>query len=183
MIVEMEKWKQVPGFDNYLVSDLGRVRSINARKGARCGVNGGILSGWVQHVRPGYSRQLMALRQNGRTHIKKVHRLVLEAFVGPCPAGMEACHLNGKALDNRLANLRWGTHVSNVLDSIAHGTKSRPPVRFGPKHHKATLTSKQIRVLQTHVYARGDQARLARKYGVADITIRRIRKGLSRQFG
>ena len=33
---------------------------------------------------------------------KLVHRLVLEAFVGPCPEGMETRHLNGKRSDNRL---------------------------------------------------------------------------------
>lgn len=50
-----------------------------------------------------------------------VHRLVLGAFVGPCPAGMECRHLNGDSTDNRVENLAWGTHVENVKDVIAHG--------------------------------------------------------------
>jgi len=58
----------------------------------------------------------------------KVHRLVLEAFVGTCPPEMETMHLNGCRSDNRLENLKWGTHEENIdglrtLDVIAikHG--------------------------------------------------------------
>src|SRR5215471_1608313 len=43
-----------------------------------------------------------------------VHRLILEAFVGPCPKGMEARHLNGDRQDNRLVNLAWGTRLENA---------------------------------------------------------------------
>lgn len=50
-----------------------------------------------------------------------MHRLVLLAFVGPCPDGMEACHANDIPTDNRLANLRWGTHADNMRDRIENG--------------------------------------------------------------
>lgn len=46
-----------------------------------------------------------------------VHRLVLEAFLGPCPAGMEACHYPDRSPDNNaLHNLRWDTHSENNKD-------------------------------------------------------------------
>ncbi len=51
-----------------------------------------------------------------------VHRLVLLAFRGPCPKGMEGCHRNGNKLDNKKRNLRWGTHGSNMKDKKSHGT-------------------------------------------------------------
>jgi hypothetical protein len=178
-----EEWKLVPGFADYEVSSLGRLRSLNPRKGSRANINGGIICGWVQTVRSGYQRRLVALRGGGQTHIRKIHRLVLEAFVGPCPEGMVALHYNGDALDNRLENLRWGTQAENVGDSIRHGIVFRPPVQSGEKHHNATLSSKDIATIRAHVFKRGDQASFARKYGVADITIRRIRRGLSRQHG
>jgi HNH endonuclease len=39
-----------------------------------------------------------------------VHRLVLEAFAGPCPEGAEPRHLNGDRADNRWPqNLEWVT--------------------------------------------------------------------------
>ena len=52
---------------------------------------------------------------------KYIHRLVLEAFVGPCPEGMETCHNNGVRTDNRLENLRWDTSSANNDDIVKHG--------------------------------------------------------------
>lgn len=49
-----------------------------------------------------------------------IHRLVLEAFVGPCPEGMEARHINGDHQDNRLENLCWGTKEENMKDRVLH---------------------------------------------------------------
>jgi hypothetical protein len=60
-----------------------------------------------------------------KNKIKKyflVHRLVLETFIGPCPPGMECRHLDGNPTNNKLNNLRWGTHKENIQDSIKHGT-------------------------------------------------------------
>jgi len=53
---------------------------------------------------------------------KLVHRFVLETFVGPCPEGMEARHLDGNPANNRLSNLCWSTHKENVRDQYKHGT-------------------------------------------------------------
>lgn len=50
-----------------------------------------------------------------------VHRLILEAFVGPRPEGMECRHLNGNSFDNRIDNLKWGTPAENTEDKKAHG--------------------------------------------------------------
>lgn len=51
------------------------------------------------------------------TRKMKVHRLVLEAFVGPCPEGKQACHWpDPDKENNRLDNLRWDTAVENARD-------------------------------------------------------------------
>ena len=179
----METWLPVVGFENYQVSNLGRIRSINGRKGSRANVNGGILNGWIQVVRPGYSRRLVALRKDGKTQTKKVHRLVLEAFIGPCPTGQEGCHQDGNSLDNNILNLKWGTHAENIFDSISHGTKTSPPIHSGESHPNSTLTSAQIRMIQSRTFKRGDQAKLARELHVAGVTISRIRRRISRVAG
>lgn len=65
---------------------------------------------------------VVRLSKNGWGENGLVHRLVLEAFVGPCPEGQEGCHNNGDVLNCRLTNLRWDTKSSNNLDRVKHGT-------------------------------------------------------------
>jgi hypothetical protein len=54
---------------------------------------------------------------HGRVVKKFVHRLVLEAFIGPCPPGMEACHYpDPSRQNNHVGNLRWDTKQENAHD-------------------------------------------------------------------
>jgi hypothetical protein len=104
--------------------------------GYRFGDDGTVQSRWVAG-HPNMSNQWRTIighralngYQGVRLRVKplvytteKVHRLILEAFCGPCPAGMEARHLNGNRRDNRLSNLCWGTPVENANDKRSHGT-------------------------------------------------------------
>jgi hypothetical protein len=104
-----------------------------------------------------------------------IHVLVLEAFIGPCPPGLECRHLDGDPSNNALDNLRWGTHLENCVDRDRHG-----------KHHKgarcswAKLTEDQVREIRAKYVDRyGEQTRLAREYGVNPATIRTIVKGVN----
>lgn len=50
-----------------------------------------------------------------------VHRLVAEAFLGPCPDDMQVCHRDGNRLNNWWPNLRYGTAADNANDRAHHG--------------------------------------------------------------
>lgn len=67
-------------------------------------------------------RYYVSFRIGGKPIPLLVHRLIAEAFHGPCPDGLECCHNNGNGLDNRPDNLRWDTHQSNMEDKVRHGT-------------------------------------------------------------
>ena len=64
-----------------------------------------------------------------------IHQIVLEAFCGPCPDGMEVLHGNGIRTDNRLSNLRYGTRSENNADSIRHGTHPHSSKTHCPAGH------------------------------------------------
>ena len=112
-----ERWLPVVGYEElYEVSDIG-----NVRRGQK-------MLKPVPQVRRRAAR-VVNLCRNGQQKTVLVHRLVLEAFVGPCPPGLEACHGNDVAWDNRLENLRWDTSSANHHDCVRNG-----------KHHNANRT-------------------------------------------
>lgn len=114
-----ENWRPVSGYEGaYEVSDQGRVRSLDriARDGKR--LRGRVLRPFVMPT--GHVRAVLV--KDGVRRTLKVHRLVLQAFVGPAPEGTEALHRDGNAGNNTLSNLRWGTKSENSRDQIAHGT-------------------------------------------------------------
>lgn len=105
-----ETWLPVVGYeDRYIVSDHGRVFSLRAGVMLAPCVNKG-----------GY--QQVSLTDGTTKTSLLVHRLVLEAFVGPCPEGQEALHGAAGQDINTPENLRWGTRTENNRDLILHGT-------------------------------------------------------------
>lgn len=99
-----------------------------------------------------------------------VHRLILEVFQGPCPDGMEACHCDGNATNNRIENLRWDTPANNHRDKLLHGTHSR-----GEKHGQAKLSNVQANEIRDF-YASGHatQREIAEMYGITQSSVSRI---------
>ncbi|MGH8035083.1 MAG: HNH endonuclease signature motif containing protein, partial [Lysobacterales bacterium] len=77
-------------------------------------------------------------RKSSRMVNRKVHRLVLEAFVGPCPDGMVGCHNDGDTRNNRLSNRRWDTPGSNNRDKQVHGTDHQVKKTHCPQGHEYT---------------------------------------------
>ena len=91
---------------------------------------------WLSHTpRPRGSYMMVSTRTCGS---RRVHVLVLEAFMGLRP-GLKCRHLNGDPLDNRLANLRWGTQAENCADTVRHGRSTR-----GERNGSAVLTEAAV---------------------------------------
>lgn len=125
-----ERWLPVVGYEGfYEVSDQGNVRRVMATAGAQVGR---VLK--ATPSKKGYLR--VTLHRDGERKDYWVHRLVLLAFVGPCPAGMEACHApDPDPANNRLVNLRWDTSGGNKLDSVAHGSHYEASKTHCPRRH------------------------------------------------
>lgn len=107
-----ERWRPIAGTDGwYEVSTLGQVRSwVPDRNGAGRPDEPRLITPGANPR--GYLEIKFSKRIGGGR--RSLHRIVLETFVGPALPGFEACHLNHDKSDNRLSNLRWGTHVENM---------------------------------------------------------------------
>lgn len=125
----IEQWKTIDGFPGYEVSWLGRVKSlarIVRRNTSDMKIQERILK--IRLTSNGYVRVSMR-NENGHMKSVRVHRIVLAAFVGPCPDGHEARHHDGIRVNNRLDNLLWGTAKANQRDRINHKTDNGMRIR------------------------------------------------------
>ena len=172
MISGAEKWLPVRGFEGfYEVSDLGRVRSLDrwvrtSRGEGRRKVKGRILRPGTHHW--GYAQ--VNLSAGGRTRMRPVHRLVMEAFVPEgAGAGMVVCH-GGKGLkSNRLEDLEWGTQRKNSReDRIRDGT-----LLLGEKAPNARLTESDVLAIRKDPRP---QKEIAAEYGIAQPTVSDIKR-------
>ena len=121
-----EEWRPVVGYEGvYEVSNLGRVKSLPRMTPTRWNTPrhhpGGILKSKVAPT-TGYVRVTLVDANRGKKRYANIHSLVLEAFVGPRPDGLECCHNDGNRLNAELANLRWDTRSANTADAVEHGT-------------------------------------------------------------
>ena len=158
------------GFPTYRIGDDGTVWSYRL--------------GWIQLkpkilTKKPYRRIRLC---NGREQkLFLIHRLVLLAFVGPCPDGCECRHLDGDPTNNHLDNLCWGTLQENWEDRRRHGVAPQ-----GERSGNAKLTDEQVRWLKHEYRSHGDgfpsQRAFARHYAgildVSPVTVRSILRGI-----
>lgn len=166
-------YKDIPGFRGYRVGNDGSVWSLRT-------THGHVSTTWRQlkplSGRKGhYHRVFLRLNgRNGRRITWNIHRLVLEVFIGPCPAGMVCCHNDGNRTNNCLSNLRWDTPRNNSLDRRRHGTMLR-----GSRVGTARINEMVVEAVLDLLKAGWSDNRLGILFDVETSTIWRIRHGQS----
>lgn len=130
----IEIWKPIPGYEGrYEVSNMGRVKSF-ARD----------LQG--RSLRPGVASTGYPSVVLGRGNTQNVHVLAALAFIGPCPAGCEVRHIDGRRANPRADNLQYGTRRENIEDSRKHGT-------FKARYERCRKVKAPMRELMCRLYS------------------------------
>ena len=112
----MEEFRDLKGFENYQISNLGRIYSKKRRTCLKVKRLGN--SGYYQ----------VRLSKDGSYVYKNLHRLIAETFI-PNPNNLRTVnHINGNKLDNRISNLEWAddstqqhhAYLTGLKDSTQH---------------------------------------------------------------
>lgn len=158
------RYATIPGFPGYMAGSDGTIWSCWSK-------------GRIRKMSDAWKRLKPAKHPKGHLHVilsggrtRKVHHLVLEAFVGPRPDGMECRHFPDRdPANNRLENLQWGTSSENQADKRVHGTDNR-----GRRHPMAKLVDADIReIRRLHSLGTPDRV-LAARFGVCPTNIHAI---------
>lgn len=170
-----EIWKPVVWTNGcYDVSSKGRVKRnhgmVNHRyKGALKVVPTRILA--ASRKPSGYLSVMLCV-ENKRVR-RHVHSLVLGAFVGPRPEGMECCHNDGDPSNNELSNLRWDTPAANARDRHLHGT-----LLHGAACPIARLTdSEAATIRRAHASGGASILDLSKRFNVSTTSVRDVVRG------
>lgn len=122
---------------------------------------------WTRHrnavLSPGWQTGgyfFVGLRRDGRSHNRKVHALVAEAFIGPRPCGLDVNHIDGDKRNNRVENLEYVTRQENVRHAFELGLRLR-----------GKLSMQAANDIRADYASGATQASLAKRYGVSTPTI------------
>ena len=112
--INEEIFKEIPNFDDYLISNFGRVKSFKQNE-ARIKKN--------QNNNCGYYF-VRLINNNGRTQTKYIHRLLAELFIPNTDNLLYVDHIDTHTLNNDLSNLRWVSLSQNQFNRNKQKQKS-----------------------------------------------------------
>jgi hypothetical protein len=163
--VKMERWLPVSNAEGYEVSDWGRVWSVE-RKVIRRSGEYSVKGKFLRLRRKRDKHDYVGMWVEGEFVEYPVHLLVLNAFIGLRPPGMECRHLDGNPTNNKLNNLCWGTRSDNTIDRKYHA---------GQRNHK--LKPCQVREIRQLFEIGTFGTKIAKLYGISFATAYKIRNG------
>lgn len=138
----MEEWKFIDGFTNYMVSNLGRVKSLKVMKKLRKGsIKETILK---QNIIKGY-HNVTLYRGDDRINAR-VNRLVAIAFIPNDENKLQVNHKKGIKSDNRASELEWNTCSENAQHAYNIGLRIAP--EYKGTLDKPVLAVKDLSVIE-----------------------------------
>ena len=153
----MEQWKIVQDFENYLISNLGNVKTVNGKPKK------------IVYDNKGYGR--VELWKNNKGRKFRVHRLVAEAFI-PNPLGKEQVnHIDGNKKNNCVSNLEWVSPKENIRHAIENNLSS---IKYGSKNLSSKLKEEDVKYIRENAGIDKSVRELSEIYKVSTTTIYNI---------
>lgn len=172
MEIVNEEWRPVVGFEGkFEVSNHGRVKALPWELRHWCGKMIPQPEKLVALVKHSGGYRIVSLRQG--TKKAYVHRLVMEAFVGPPGERQDVNHIDGNKANNRLDNLEYCDRLHNVRHAIATGLQDNA----GEGNGMHRYTTEQVIAAHRRVEQGASQKQAAAETGVSVGMVSQIVKG------
>lgn len=178
--------RPLPGYEGkYAVSQDGRVRSLKRTVMRSNGVPMTVRGRWLKPILREDGYLVVTLHDDDEEERKvRVHQAVAAAWL-PAPASdqLEINHRDGNKTNNAPMNLEWCTSSENKRHAVELGltryhTSARRAAQRDSALPKRKLDADQVAAIREQLTAGGVSMRaIAKQFGVADLTIRRIASG------
>ena len=116
---EVETFVKIDGFENYEVSNLGKVRNIKSGRTLKPSLN---QDGYLKHC----------LSENNKQKYLYLHRIIATAFIDNPEEKPQVNHIDENKTNNDLSNLEWCT----IRENAVHGTRTK---RIAEKRSKKVV--------------------------------------------
>lgn len=175
-----EIWKDIKDFEGYYqISNKGNVRSLERFVYCKSKTNPNRIKECM--LKPRYDKSgylIVNLKKNQKSNIKKIHRLVAEAYIENPYKYETVNHINGIKTDNRVGNLEW----LSFGDNARHRTKN---LLVKPKLKKCEIIDiiQNCKPAKNQINKEFSISSFAIKYNVDRRTISDILKGKKLYIG
>lgn len=162
---DTEEWKKHPEYENYLISNQGRVKRlsyVNTNNNRR--MKEKILAGSLHS--DGYIYISILLGNSKYRQISK-HRLVAQTFLDNPNNFPEINHKDGNKLNNSVENLEWVTSSDNQIHAVQNNLQPKNIYTYKGKLTKEQRDEIIFRYSTTDISKR----KLAKEYNVSHTTI------------
>ena len=112
-----EIWKDIIGFEEYQISNLGRVKSKERMIEIHHTNNGAYEYPIKERILKASGKRYLgvSLIKDNKRYYPNIHRLVALHFITNTNNKKIVNHMDGNKLNNRVDNLEWSTHSENSI--------------------------------------------------------------------
>lgn len=130
-----ETWSPIKDFENYEISNTGKVRSV--------------ISGKEKSFKDSKGYPAVDLYSNGKRKTKRIHRLVAETYLPKIEGLNEINHIDGDKYNPDVTNLEWCNRSSNMLHAFKTGLSKPSMGMLGKKNPNAGRKGIKVRIIET----------------------------------
>lgn len=160
-----ETWEPIEGFNDYLISNMGRVKSLKHTKPK-------IRKQSLSNSSKGYP--CVILRKDKNPKCVFVHRLVAKAFIPNAKNKPNVNHIDGDKQNNNASNLEWVTKKENIRHAIETGLLVLKD-QNGVKNHISKIDKNDVLdIYNTYMMGCFSQKEVSEAFSVSESVVWRI---------
>ena len=156
-----EIWANIPSYDDYQISNLGRVKSY--KKGYPV-----ILKGHIENT--GY----LSVSLNNKKY--NIHRLVADVFIHKISGKNIVNHIDGNKLNNYVENLEWCTLEENIRHAYKTGLMDNAITKMKKRKIRAKLVGQFEKEKLLKIFLGSKEAEIYCKKNGIKVNSRNIRQ-------